>query len=239
MTLNPNPSIPSNSTRRQPRGRFRAAGLALLATFALLTPAVAATNGFIAPFYRGGAQTEAALWEVFSSAVNGANSPNAGTNVFAQTGNGTITQFDTNAFLTGSGNIYNLTTNSIFELTDSVSYTLGEVVFQTRTLGAELDYANVSLEYDLGGGPQLLFTTRQELLRQAGMGFTVVSLWQFDVSALGINSFTINFAAASDSLSLDAVVLDTASVAVVPEPATWALMALGTIGAFVMAQRRR
>jgi hypothetical protein len=55
---------------------------------------------------------------------------------------------------------------------------------------------------------------------------------------LGISSFSVLFDSAASSLSFDAAMLDTASVGAVPEPSTWALVGLGSLG-FVVWSRRR
>src|SRR5262245_45573449 len=113
--------------------------LVVLLFITLAGSVVAGTNGFLPPAFRGLSGSEAGYWEVFSVPIGSpGNSPDrAG----AATG-ALLTQSDTNAFLTGSGNIYNLNGVSAFTLTDSTPFALGTVVLQSRTLGSELDYAS-------------------------------------------------------------------------------------------------
>ncbi len=125
---------------------------------------------------------------------------------------GRIGQLDPGAFVTGSGNIYNIAGISSFILTHNPTEPVGWITLQVRSLGAELDYGAVRLAYDSGGSTFYLSpNSRIEL-------------------ALGLTSDRIEFAAASPSLSMDAIVLDTAAVGVVPEPSTWVLLGLGFAG---------
>ncbi len=168
----------------------------------------AGTNGFIIPPIRGSADSAAGYWEVFSVPVgepgNLADQPGATTHaVFRQS--------DTNAFLTGSGNIYNLGTSS-FSLTDSNSFTLGTVILQIRTVGNELDYGSVSLVYsDADGTHAVPPLFRYELNRAAAQGYSVSSLWQWDLTGLGITNYSIFFKAGGESVSFDSLTLDTAA----------------------------
>lgn len=178
---------------------------------ALTAPVFGGTNGFVVPFFRGTANSQAGYWETFTVPVgapgNQADRPGATTSAV-------FTQSDSNAFLTGSGNIYNLNGVSVFALTDSTPFTLGTVVLQSRTLGAELDHGSVVLTFTNGSGQQSLASLSQvELNRgsQPGLGATVSSLWQWDVSGLNVNSYSISFRAAAASLSFDSLTLDTAS----------------------------
>lgn len=199
--------------------------------------APAATNGFFAPSWRGTANTEAGYWENFSVAVgapgNLADRPGSTTGAV-------LTQTDPLGFLTGSLNIYNLDGTSHFTLTDSTPFTLGTVLLQTRSIGAELDYNSMTLSYtDVNGTHTLAPLFRYESDRGAvpGLGATVSSAWQWNLTGLGITDYTISFAASGPSLSFDSLTLDTAAVfSVVPEPTT---AALGALGALVWLARKR
>jgi hypothetical protein len=172
-------------------------------------PAAAGTNGFVVPPFRGLPGSERGYWETFTVPVGAPG--NLPDRPGATTG-ARLAQSDTNAFLTGSGNIYNLTGVSAFILADETPFVLGTVVIQKRTLGSEMDYASVTLTYTNGLGAQSLAPLpRVELNRgnQPGLGATVSSLWQWDLSGLGVTNYVITFAAAAPSLSFDSLTLDT------------------------------
>ena len=183
---------------------------AILLFFAGMTaPVLGGTNGFFVPFFRGSANSQAGYWENFSVPIgapgNLADRPGATTAAV-------LTQFDTNAFLTGSGNIYNLTGVSVFTLSNSTPFTLGTAVLQARTLGSEIDYDSVMLIYTNGSGQHSIAPLRRvELNRgnQPGLGATVSSLWQWNLSGLNVSSYVISFRAAAASLSFDSLTLDT------------------------------
>jgi len=205
----------------------RLAALALGA--GLATSTLASTNGFIIPAYRGTAGSTAGGWEVFTTAstVGSVNIPDLPGNLSGAS----LVQLDPGAFVTGSGNIYNIAGISSFVLTHNPAEPVGWITLQVRSLGAEIDYAGVRLAYDSGGSTLFLSpNSRIELDRGVQLGVNVSSQWDWDVNALGLTSYRIEFTAASPSLSMDAVVLDTAAVGVVPEPSTWMLLGLGFAG---------
>src|SRR5688572_20822909 len=198
-----------------------AIGVALATEFS----ALANSSFFVVPSFRGQAGTEYSGWEGFTNAYNGPNYAS----LAGSTGDAAITQttpgtgpFPNGPFIS-SGNIYSFATTNTFTLTDSTAFALGTVVLQLRNNdgSTQFDYGSVRLEYDNGGGPLSLFTTRAELNNTAG---GVASMWSWDVSALGINSYKIYFNASDLSLSLDAAALD---VQAVPEPSALALAGLG------------
>ena len=182
--------------------------VALLAS-SLVHVASAATNGFLVPPFRGSAASEAGYWETFTVPVGGAG--NSADRVGSTSG-AILTQHDTNAFLTGSGNIYNLNGASAFTLADSTPFTIGTIVLQTRALGSELDYTSILLTYTNESGQHSLAPVLSaELNRgtQPGLGITVSFLWQWDLSGLDVSSYVISFRAAAPSLSFDSLTLDT------------------------------
>lgn len=188
--------------------------------------AVAGTNGFYVPSFRGGPGAQAGYWESFTVAVgapgNKANFGNDTTSV--------LTQYEVSAMVLGSGNIYNQPSASEFTISYSGGGPVGQVILQARTSGSELDYGSVSLNYGAG----TLTASRTELDRvQFGtpgvpgpQGFNVSSAWQWDLSPYAVSGYTISFKAAEPSLSFDSATLDTQ---VVPEPGTWALAGLGVM----------
>jgi hypothetical protein len=182
-------------------------GAILCALFSVVGDLTAATNGFVAPLFRGTANSQFGYWETFTVAQgepgNAADQPDATTGA-------KLYQTDTNAFLTGGGNIYNMATSS-FKLADATPFELGTVVLQTRTIGSELDYSSVSLVYTNDGGTHLLAPLfREELNRASGQGYSVSSLWQWDLSGLRASNYALVFYAGGSSLSFDALTLDVA-----------------------------
>ena len=185
----------------------------LIPLFASLTIApslvLASTNGFIVPSFRGSAASQTGYWESFTAPVG------APGNVPDQPGStttGILFQSESNAFLTGTGNIYNLEGASRFGLVDTTPFTLGTVIVQTRTIGSELDYATPTLTCSNASGVHVLPPLPRIELDRAnvpGLGAMVSSLWQWDVSPLGVSSYEVAFAAAEPSLSFDSLTLDT------------------------------
>ena len=183
-------------------------------------PARAGTNGFVVPSFRGSANSQAGYWETFSAAVGSPGNPpdRPGATTVSR-----LTQSSPTAFLTGSGNIYNLDNASVFALSNAAPFALGTVVLQTRTLGTELDYASVLLHYsDDFGACALKPSARFEVNRgeQPGLGATVSSLWQWDLSGLGVSNYALAFRAAGASTSFDSMTLDVAEqfAPVQPQP---------------------
>ena len=138
-----------------------------LSTFAVLSSlALVANAGFTnpqVPAWRGMANTEFGGFESFT---NPSLLPNLPDDPNSNTGDATLVQLDTSAFLTG-GNIYSFSAPLRCVLDNSVNGFARDVVLQVSTRGSELNYANVRLEYvDLNGGAHSLgFTQRMELAR--------------------------------------------------------------------------
>jgi len=190
------------------RNAFVRLGIIAVALMTAPVDLLAATNGFVVPAFRGSANSQTGYWEVFSTP---AGAPGNLPDQPGATTRAVLTQSDTNAFLTGSGNIYNLATSS-FTLVDSTPFTLGTVVLQIRTIGSELDYRSVSLTYSNDSGVHSLAPLfRYELNRAAGQGYSVSSLWQWELTGLGVSNYSIAFNAGGPSLSFDSMTLDTSS----------------------------
>jgi hypothetical protein len=131
------------------------------------------------------------------------------------------------AFLTSgsSGDIYSFSSTNTFVLNFSVSRAAawsngaGDVVFQTETAGAELDYSSVALCYSSCGGAQTAFAVRNELYRDTentgfGPSSDVVSEWEWPYLPAGVTNFSIVFNGSGTSVALERVMLDVAPAAV-------------------------
>ena len=201
--------------------------LVLVGLLASASLASAATNGFFAPSWRDSANSEFGFWETFATPVGAPGNPaNSGT-----TG-AVLTQSDSLALPTGSGNIYGFLGIATFSLADSVSFELGTVLLQTRTAGAELALDQVWLNYTDGNGTHALTPIANGLLdRSEQPGGTGNSrFWQWDLTGLGVTDYIVTFQASGQHLSFDAMTLDVANqFTAVPEPTTVAIGALGVL----------
>jgi len=81
-----------------------------------------------------------------------------------------------------------------------------------RTIGSEVDYNSVVLIYsDVNGTHSLAPLFRYELNRAVSQGYSVSSLWQWDLTGLVVSNFSLAFNAAGPSMSFDSLTLDTAN----------------------------
>jgi len=209
--------------------RLQIPAFAVLVAAAIGLGAQASTNNFVVPPFRGSANSEIGYWENFSVAYGAPG--NAATMAGSTTGAILTQTLSPSAFVTGSGNLYDPAAATAFTLTDSVSYALGTVVLQVRTLGAELKYDAIRLTYLDGGMPRTLEpSTRVELDRGTILGASVSSLWQWDLQGKGVMDYDITLESNGSSLSLDSVTLDTWNqFQAVPEPTGKLLFALGVL----------
>lgn len=210
-----------------------------VAAVAASISAVAGTNGFTVPAFRGQPDTTYTGWESFTVGIGepGNSGDLAGSNNSAR-----LYQTAPGAMVLGSGNIYNGADKSLFEIRyTAASQSVGLVSLQIRTLGTELNYDSLKLVGAGDNGPVTLTATRTELDRisfgppppNPGSGVGVSSLWQWDLSGLGVDYFAVSVAANEINLSLDSATLD---VQLVPEPGAWPLLVVG--GLLMMLRRR-
>jgi hypothetical protein len=193
-------------------------------------------------------------WDVFTEA----NVPGFNMGDIARASGATITQNTPGAFLTSGGNIYSPFLTLSFAISDSPTYVdalsgafVGNVVLQFSTLGTAIDYSSMSLTYldNNSASAQLASSgfqhqaTTTNIMTPGGPATSTDDLvaYQWDLTGLNAVSYQITFAAAGSSMSLDQVVLDTAStdrafVTVVPELNSTILF---SISASLLVLRRR
>lgn len=220
--------------------RILSTSLVALPILAALPVHAALFSDFEVPAFRGQPNSESAYWDVFTVPVGApGNAANGVASGGVDLSGAIITQTTPGAFLTGGGNIYSFSSANTFILEDEVDYAagLGLVVLQVNTLGTLLDYESVALTYDLGSGPITVTTTREELYNSPGLGNDIVNKWEWNLSGLGVNSYSIAFNATESSLSLDKVTLDTLSA--VPEPQEYAAMVGVALSGFALWRRSR
>lgn len=206
----------------------------------LTTAATAATNGFYAPYFRGVPGTDVAGWERFTSGSATANQPDlAGSNTGTRA---SITQLDPVGTVLGSGNIYvGIGGAANVRIDYSSLEPVGEVFLQIRTLGTEMNYSGLRINYTTGSGPVSVGATPMVLDAAPAQGFPGQNIslgYVWTLNDPSVTGFNVTFQATGEHLSLDAVTLDVLPVGAVPEPSTWALGALG-IAAMTLAARRR
>jgi len=185
------------------------------------------------------AGTEVAGWERFTSGYNVANQPDmSGSNTGTRA---TLTQLDPVGAVLGSGNIYvGVGGAGNFSLRYASLQPIAQISFQIRTLGTEIDYSGLRLNYlssekpvSLGGTP----TTLAIAPSQGFPGNNISLAYTWNITDPGVNDITLNFKATGEHLSLDAMTLDVLP-STVPEPGTWALAGLG-LAAWAVASRKR
>lgn len=191
------------------------------------------------PAWRGTAGTEFSWWDVFYSPYNGINFPdmdapngsgdsasgagftppaNASPGdpfAFWHAANPTVQQvLDASAFIIApsiAGNIYSPSGQTGYEVADATPFTLGTVVLQWQTDGQLVDFSTLRLV--AAGGINLAptnFITEYESSGSAFGGVTNRTAAQWNLTGLGVTSYTIEFQSEGTSTSLQELLLDTA-----------------------------
>lgn len=213
--------------------------LATIAAVALIPSAIAGTNGFYAPNFRGVPGTDVAGWERFTS---GNTTPNLPDMPGATTGTrASVTQLDPVGAVLGSGNIYvGVGGTAQIRVDYSSLEPVGQIVLQVRTLGTEIDYSGLRLNFQSGGEAVSLPGSRTVLEAAPAQGFPGQNIslgYSWIISDPSVTAFNVTFSATGEHLSLDSMTLDVRPTSV-PEPSTWA-MGIAGLGAFAFALRRR
>jgi hypothetical protein len=153
----------------------------------------------------------------------------------------TLTQLDPVGAVLGSGNIYvGVGGAGNFKLNYSGLQPIAQISFQIRTLGTEIDYSGLRLNYISQDKPVSLEGTPTTLAVSPSQGFpgnNISLAYSWNISDPGVNDFNLTFKATGEHLSLDAMTLDVMPTTV-PEPGTWALAGLG-LAAWALVTRRR
>lgn len=215
-----------------------------------------ALGAFVAPtqWNRGDAGTTYQEWDVFTSPA-GPNDPDVANQNPHWAASGDSDVYDTSggSFVTSGGNIYSFSVPGQIDVLIPDSglgashYTT--VVFQLRTQGTEADYSSIRLTYNDGTDEHTLSPVDSaELFREGlgGFGGALVDAWfEFHIP-YSPASYLIEFEALSSSMSLDCIAVDSITTTAalgfvnepnpVPEPASLALLATGTV---LAASRRR
>ena len=212
--------------------------VALTATTALASTAMA---GFVvedAPAWRGDANTMYGLWDTFSQANFAPNFAEAGNMGFA----GEVYNFSGTAIIAGSGNIYDA--QSALNIHNYVSLTgvdITDVMVNVATMGSTPDFDGVLFQaVSSDGSSQFLDTSDYSMNYEniiPGFGATLNMSWSFDLSGIESDVTTLAFIikGAGPHMSLDAMSTDVA-FSVVPAPGALALLGLAGLAG---GRRRR
>jgi len=167
------------------------------------------------------------------ASVAGVSNPGAGSwtsanpSAFWDSRNPRIIQNGAPAFVTSSGGIYSYQGPTSFTLQGATPYNLGTVVFQFQTEGTTVDFSSILLKYTDATGSHTVAPNEwiQEFSGSASSfgGLTNRVALQWSLGGLNISSYQIVFIAEGSSMSLQQVLLDTASnyAAVVPSSGKW------------------
>lgn len=192
----------------------------------------------VEPPYRGDTGTFHSAWADFTGTTEVA--PDFAGSL------GTISELTGTSSVTGSQNIYNAAMASQFNLEFTVPAATDFLLLQVVTQGTELDYGSVALSYDapVSGPTTLPYDLTESLGSEALGGFggsKVGTAFEWDVSELDLDEFSLGFNAAGAHLSLDEVVLDygtSQTLSPIPEPASFAwLVALAGFAGVLLRRR--
>lgn len=159
---------------------------------------------------------------------------------FWSTSNPTLKQTGTTtAFIIGagtSGNIYSPEGLTAFEIADTTAYDLGSVNLQWQTQGNLMDFSSLLLVYFDGFSnvelPATNFISEYKSSSYHGGAFAPFNRIsaQWDLSGLGVKSYTLKFQPQGTSCSLQEVMLDTAATYsdITPSTRNWEAMGANT-----------
>jgi len=210
--------------------------VALTATTALASTAMAGFANEDAPAWRGDANTMYGLWDTFSQANFAPNFAEAGNMGFA----GEVYNFSGTAIIAGSGNIYDAQSAlNIHNYISLENVDITDVMINVSTAGSGPDFESVLFQaVSSDGSSQFLDTSDYSMNFQQdipGFGSTLNMSWSFDLSGIDSDVTTLAFIikGTGPHMSLDAISTDVA-FAVVPAPGALALLGLAGL-----AGRRR
>lgn len=218
---------------------------AVASTVAAFVAVASAQGGLVNPLipaWAGSINSQVAAWESFTQANGGANLPDqAGSSPFS------LMNFAPGSFITGSGNIYNISSPLYVmimggTMANASNPSLGnsplQVVMNLATAGTLVSPGSVRLSlFDNAGNSMTLAPALAEIRYDApaqpqGSIRTMAYTWNTSFVPFAATGFRVEFAASAGSMSLDAVRLD---LNYVPAPGALALVGL----AAVTARRRR
>lgn len=195
--------------------------------FALFAPAldaIAQSDRFTAPAFRGQSGALYAGWDDFTQAT-AANSPDRPGS--APTGF-SFTQLDPAAFITSSANLYSFST-ALSHRIDAIALqaTPAAVVLQTRTLGSAISAATVRLEtfdgtaWRTASAPQNDLIFSETLGTDFGAALDETRRWTWNLGAPTATALRLTFQAGGTSQSFQAAALDLAPATQADPYATW------------------
>ncbi len=191
--------------------------LASTALIVGVSTALASTDGFVVPPFRGSPGSTMAGWDNFPDPLRNFPDLAGSTALTAQ--------------------LYPSPNSASFDLEYFTDAPLGLVTLQTRTVGSELDYSTILLTYTKG---YALTAPRIEIARtpgaNPGSGETVISEWTWDLTGKNANRVLILAYGPGPHTDLDSLVLD---VQTTPEPRTWGLLVCGLLVGTCAYSRRQ
>jgi hypothetical protein len=204
------------------------------AGFGFDTPTEASWGGWT----RGDAGTLYAEWDTFTDLTHGASNDRTAAPDVGQSGaTGAHIAWNNGTFRAGSGNLYSFSGIEFFQILATGGPASGPVraVLQTENWGNGFDLSSIKLN---GVAPTTSVVTFTDPAYNSSFGPVTLTerlfIWEL---ASAPASFTFDLASASPDLSFAQVAIDIAA-APVPEPETYAMLAVG-LGLVGWQVRRR